>query len=646
VTAYPHLFTPFALGGLSLANRLVMLPHGTGMLRDGMTSAEDDAYFEARARSGIGMIVAGGMIVHPGSVRRARKNIEAYDESLVEKLAGKAAIVRRHGVALVGQLLHLGREMVGEEFEHAPVAPSALRSPRDPYAPHALDLQEIREIVGGFGRTARNLQAAGFDGVEIHGAHGYLVSQFLSPATNRRDDAYGGDEARRFRFLRELIEEIRGRCGRSFVLGLRMTADEELGDGLDVGASARIARAVAALAAVDYLSVTIGVRGGYVKDITWPEAPAARAAKIIREACGLPIIVGQRITAPERAEALLADGVADLVGMARAFIADAEWAAKAARGESDRIRPCVGLLQDCRAHQPHLHCAINPLTGRESRTAFATLPPAESRRRVAVIGGGPGGMEAARVVAERGHEVSLFEATDGLGGQFLHAASLPRRAGLRALIDHLQGELRRLPVRVELGAAVTAPAQLDGRFDTAIVATGAVAVPLAEADRGNGALSWFDVLEHGAPPPSGDGRAVLLDDGTGFWWTYGVAELLIATGWRVLIATSGATVPAAIPHESVGPLLARLGRAGTTFRILSALDAIIPGAVRLTSVVTAEDETIACDLAVIQTGRRAAPGPAESLRAAGLDVHLIGDCLTPRRISHALYEAQRLARSL
>lgn len=641
---YPRLFAPFAAGNLQTKNRIVMLPHGTSMLRDGEPTEDDDAYFEARARSGVGMVIAGGLIVHPTARRRARKNIEVYDERFIASLKRKAAVVQRHGARIVGQLFHMGREMIGAEFDQATVAPSPLRSPRDPFAPHALDPEEIEAIIAGYGESAAHLQAAGFDGAEIHGAHGYLVAQFLSPATNHRDDAWGGDPDRRLRFLREVIDAIRTRCRDDFVLGLRLSADEELPDGLGIADSAHIAEAIAATGAVDYLSVTIGVRGAYIKDITVPPAPARRAAKILREASGLPVIVGQRITRPEIAEELLADGVADFIGMARALIADADWAAKAARGEAERIRPCIGLLQDCRYHAPHLHCAANPLTGRERRPDFQPGRAASSKR-VAVVGGGPAGMEAARTAAERGHEVTLFEATDGLGGQFLYASSLPHRSGLRDLIDHLAGELRGAKVDVRLEHPVAAAADLAG-FDAVIVATGAAARPVPEKMRGERVMSWFDILTEGPPTPGHTGRAVLLDDGTGFWWTYGVAEMLVAAGWRVLVATPGTSIAGAIPQESVGPLLARLGRAGTEFQVLTILDEPVPEGAQLMSVVSGETRIEACDLIVVQTGRTSQTGVAATLRAEGLSVHMIGDCVAPRRLSQALYEAQRVARGI
>lgn len=644
---FERLFSPFAAKRFSLRNRVVVLPYGTAMVRDGVLTDADIAHYEAIARTGPGLIITGATVVDPTSTLRVRMLLEAYNERAGEMLQRKAGMVHRHGVKLFGQILHLGRESTGLDSDFPPSGPSPIRSPRDAFPPHQLDTGEIDAIVEAFGRSALNLQQAGFDGIEIHGAHGYLVTQFLSPATNQRGDGYGGNFANRMRFLVEVIHSIRKYCGEEMPLSVRLSADEEVADGLEIPDTRRIAVALAELGLVDVLNITLGVRGGYVKDMTAPDAVAAYAAKSIRAACGLPVIVGQRIGTPEVAERVLADGAGDLVGMARAFIADPEWIAHAAAGEPGRIRPCLNLNQDCRAFTPHLHCAVNPGTGRELYPGFGNLRPAESIKRVAVIGGGPAGLEAALTAARRGHRVTVFEASDGFGGQFLFASAVPHRDGLRRLIDYQLSELRRLEVTLRTAVGIHGADDLDGDYDAAIVATGAVPAPLDDTLRRAGALSWFDILAEGAPEPSGKSRALFVDDGSGFWWNYGVAEALAVAGWQVTFATPSLTVANQIPAESVSPLLGRLGAAGTAFRILTGFEGLDSGGARLTSLLTGEDEHFACELVVVQTGRTAVSGPARALRESGLgEVHAVGDCLTPRRVSFALYEAQRVARAI
>jgi 2,4-dienoyl-CoA reductase (NADPH2) len=643
--AYPRLFAPLKLGGVTLQNRLVMLPHGTSMLRDGAILDDDIAYYRARARSGPGMMITGAAVVAPESTRRPRILVENYSDHVLDGLARRAEVIRSHGVVAVGQIIHLGRESIGMESDHALVAPSALRSPRDPFPPHVLTEPEIADIVRAFGHSAANLKKTGHDGVEIHGAHGYLVAQFLSPATNLRDDAYGGDLERRFRFLREVIAEIRARCGDDFLLGLRLSADEEIADGLEIGDTVRIANQVEREGGVDYLSITLGTRGAYVKDVTQPEATAARAAGIIRNACGIPVLVGQRITRPDRAEQILSEGQADMIGMARAFIADPDWVAKAADGRAGQIRPCIGVNQDCRAFAPHLHCAVNPQAGRENIAPFSAKERAPHSRKVAIIGAGPAGLELARTATLRGHDVTLFEASDGVGGQFLYASSVPHRQGLRALIDFYQKELRRLGVPIEFGAMIEGPGDLPAPYDAIIVATGAKAKPVPEEFAGPTVRSWFDILSDGAPATSGNGRALMVDDGSGFWWNYGVAELLSEAGWQVVFVSPSAAIGKNIPTESLPPLLARLGRGGTEFRLLTQLFSVDGELAELINLSSGAVEDMTCGLVVMQTGR-APTGPLEAFRSAGMLVHSVGDCVAPRRMSHAVFEAQRLALSL
>lgn len=643
--AYPHLFSTFALGRETLQNRVVILPHGTSMVVDGTITEGDLAYYRQRAASRPGMIVTGAAVVHPASARRQRVLVEDYSEHVLPALERRALMMREHGVVPVGQLIHLGRELIGMDSDYAPVAPSVLRSPRDPFPPRELDLDDIAEIVEAFGHSSGNLKRTGHAGTEIHAAHGYLPAQFLSPATNHRNDLYGGDAERRFRFLRETVEAIRRHCGDDFLLGVRLSADEEIGDGIEIGDTLRIVEQLQKLNAVDYISITLGTRGAYVKDVSQPEATAARAAGIIRDNCSLPVIVGQRITRPDLAEQLLVEGKADMIGMARALIADPTWLDRARDGEPERIRPCLGLNQDCRAFAPHLHCAVNPQAGRELVAPFSNGQPTEKTRKIAIIGAGPAGLEVARATALRGHQPEIFEAQDSIGGQFLYAASVPNRADLRKLIDFYQTELRRHEVPIHLLTPVASPTDLGGDFDDIIFALGATAREIPTEWAGTNVVNWWTILAEGAPSPHGRSQALMVDDGTGFWWNYGIAEALVVAGWQVTYATPSAAIGNQIPVESLGPLLGRLGLGQTRFRVLNQLFGVEEGRAQLIDMTSGAVDELECDLVVIQTGREAKPIP-EWTFSHSMRVHHIGDCVTPRRMANAVFEAQRLGLSI
>jgi 2,4-dienoyl-CoA reductase (NADPH2) len=609
---------------------------------------EDIAYWDRLAAAGVGLLIHGGMTMHPAATLRHRNRVEAYAADSVEGLRQRCASAKVHGVTVIGQLTHIGRESTGGDSDFPAVAPSPIRSPRDPFPPHELDCAEIAEVVAGFATTAANLQRAGYDGAEIHGAHGYLVAQFLSPATNQRCDAYGGDAERRTRFLREIVTAIREKCGCEFLLSLRLSADEEISGELGIADTIRIAESMARDRTIDLLNITGGVRGAYVKDFSAPRGANAVAAKQIRQASGLPLIVGQRITRPELAEQILSDGAADLIGMARSFIADPEWVRKARTGDAALIRPCIALNQDCRAFAPFLRCAVNPEAGRETEAGFRIQQKASTGRRIAVVGAGPAGMEAARVAAERGHTVAVYETTTVPGGQFEHAAAVAHHEELRAFLNFQVLSLKRLGVRVEFGAAIASPDDIGRPIDVAVLATGATGAPLDGKLRDRGVVSCWEISSKGVPLPRGRGgnHAVLLDDGSGFWPTYCVAEALIAAGWRLLLISPGTAVPAIIPAESVGGLLGRLGAARTCFRTLSRLREVGTGQVEVVNVASGEIETFSADLVVMQTGRIPAASPAPAFQAHGIETHSIGDCVAPRRLSDAVREGYRVAAAL
>ena len=396
---FPHVFSPFRVGGFDVRNRLVALPAGTSLVEHGIPTHGDVEHFERLAAGGVGLIIGGATVVHPSSALRSGKLVEGYLDAVVPAMAEKVDVVHRHGARLVGQLCHLGREFIGGESDSAPVAPSAIKTVRDAYPPHVLTLPEIDDIVEGWRVSTENLVKAGLDGVEIHAAHGYLPAQFMSPLTNRRTDAFGGSFENRMRFLHLVIEAMRSVMPTGFALGVRLSGEEEIPGGMGIEDCVRIAEDLAALGVVDYFSITHGTRGKYVKDSTGPDAVAVPSASRVRAATGVPTIVGQRIRDVGTAEHVIKAGHADLVGMARALIADPELPVKSQSGRLDEIRGCLGINQDCRAFDPHLHCAVNAEVGRGRLPGVGVqVEPAQGdlrhRWRPGWSRGGPGGRRA------------------------------------------------------------------------------------------------------------------------------------------------------------------------------------------------------------------------------------------------------------
>ncbi|GAA1724202.1 NAD(P)-binding protein [Aeromicrobium alkaliterrae] len=643
---FPHAFSGFTLGRHELKNRLVALPAGTSMADDGIPTHADVDHFDRLAAGGVGMIVAGASIVDPSSWPRSGKLVAAFREEVVPAMADKAEVVHRHGALLVGQLAHLGRETIGSEYDVPALAAAASRTPRDAHPPHVASTDEVTAQLAWWGRSARHFDLAGLDGVEVHAAHGYLVAQFLSPTVNTRTDRYGGDLVGRLRYLDGVVDAMRAATRDDFLVGVRLTAEEEIPGGMGIESCLQVAEHLAARGDVDYLSITHGVRGAYVKDATNPDAVAVPSAARVREVSGLPVLVGQRIRDVATADHVVRTGKADLVGMARALIADPELPNKSRDGRVEQVRGCLGVNQDCRAFDPHLHCAVNAEVGRGRHPGLAAK--VARGREVYVVGGGPAGLETARVAAERGHRVTLFERAGELGGAVRVAARSPHRSTLVDVVDYLSREARRLKVDVNLGAEIAVDDLTDvlGVADVLVLATGSRpgAVDVASAVP---VLSVDDVLlGHGLPATPG--TVVVHDESDGFWPAYSAAEALAAAGWDVRMTTAMAGLAARVPHESVGPLLRRLGSAGVRLDVAQRLTSEA-GGWTLRPVFGGADEPVAPDLVVMHRDRvavdelhRAAPDGVALVASPTARVLAVGDSVAPRRISHAIAEGYRL----
>ena len=528
--AYPHLFTPIRLGGVELPNRLIMGSMHMGLENRGQDYSKLGAFYAERARGGVGLIVTGGFspnltgLLDPtsgtmSSARDARKH-RVITEA-VHQAGGRIAL----------QLLHAGR------YGYHPLIASASRrkSPITPFTPRALSTRGVEQTVKDFVRAAGFARQAGYDGVEIMGSEGYLINQFLSPRTNDRTDAWGGTPARRRRLATEIVRRIRAAAGPDFLITFRMSMVDLVPDGQTLEETLDLARALET-AGVDLLNTGIGWHEARVPTIVTsvPRAAFVDFTRRVKEVVSVPVAASNRINMPQTAEQILAEGQADLVSMARPFLADPDWALKAQAGSPERINTCIACNQACLDHtfqHRNASCLVNPRAGRETEEPFRKLlpvrpisgtpAPTPTGRRIAVVGAGPAGLAAATTAASLGHQVDLFEADAQIGGQFRLARQIPGKEEFAETLRYFQQRIADTGVTLHLERRVTAEELAGGGYDHVILSTGVLPreVDIPGADRAN-VHSYADVVD--GKVAIGPRVAIIGAGGIGF----DVAELL------------------------------------------------------------------------------------------------------------------------
>ena len=668
------LLQPLTIGHLTLKNRIMSTSHACGLEEGGMPKEAYQLYHEEKARGGLALTMFGGSSnIAPDSPNVFRQLNVGVDE-VIPWLQQFSQRIHRHDCAIMVQITHLGRR--GESYvgDYLPtIAPSPLRETLHRSFPREMDEHDITRVIKAFGDAAWRCKEGGLDGLEtLAGAH--LIGQFLSPATNLRTDGYGGSMENRCRFGLEVYDEIRRRVGDDFLVGFRFVVDEGLKEGLSFDDCVAIALRFERSGTLDFfnavygrMDTALGLAVDNMPGMASPIAPWLAKAAAFKREVKLPVFHAARIADVATARHAIAEGLIDMAAMTRAHIADPHLVEKFARGEEARIRPCVGATHCMGATRPS--CLHNPASGREKAMPHVIARSARPGRKVVVVGGGPAGLEAARVAAERGHEVTLFEAAGRLGGQVLLAATASWRKDLIGVIDWRASELERLGVTVHLNRFAESLDVEAENPDAVIVASGGVP-DLDWIDGHEHITSVWDLLSGAASPAA----SVVVWDGTGRHAAATAAEKATKAGSKVdFVALDNTLAPEMTYAEQViwKKALYELGLPQTyDHRLLGVEKTGNRLIARFANEYTGDELALEADQVIVEHGTVPADGVFQSLRGAsandgfteidaliagrpqpapgkpGFMLHRIGDCQSSRNIHSAVYDALRLAHTL
>ena len=666
------LFEPIQIGPMTVPNRFVMPAMHLNYTMDGMVSDQLIDFYRARAAGGVGLIILGGCAID--TVGGGFFMVGLHDDKFVPGLARFVEALRAENVEtkLCTQLYQSGRYAMSWFTGQQPIAPSALASKYNPELPREMTLEDIANTQQAFVDGARRSAEAGFDAVEIIASAGYLIAQFLSPAANHRTDEYGGSMENRARFGVETIQKVKAAVGDSVAVTMRV-AGHDFVPGGHTNVEAAQAAMIFEAAGVEAINVTGGWHESRVPQITMgvPEGAYTYLAAGIKRAVSVPVIASNRLGDPILASQVLANGDADMIAMGRPLIADPDLPAKTKRGDFETVRPCVACNQGCFDSVfsgAAVRCMVNPQAGFESKRL---IEPAEDEKKVVVVGAGPAGIEAARVAAERGHDVVLFERQPFLGGALVYAAAPPGRGDFFRYIDFLEAELEERDIDVWLAADADVDAVLSESPDAVIIATGAAPVVpdfakdathpnvvLAEEVLRGEAVLKDDVVIVGGGSVGAEtalrvaSRDTIDPEVAAFLLANEaetperVRELLTTIRRKIHVCDLLPSIAKDLGKTTRWTILQELRRLGVDMHTQARVLRIDEAGVTIQSGDSEEEQTLACGTVVLAVGYRPRTELADALKEAGLDVHVVGDATTPRTVLEAVHDGFLAAMSL